>query len=919
MSQFHLGVSRTLNRSVTFIITLGLLASSISAYGDNPSSGGAYQNTPRNQTTAPNNNGTVQFSAPNNRVSGTATTTGVQSSQNTYVTNSTNPVNTVNNGRIVNGGTYYNTADSKTTFTNTGAGGLWVRDNANLRGLEVNAAGATTNNGGTFHFYAPNSVVRVDGNINVDALRNGQGTYMGNGGKVFVDAAYYYQSGHISAGGFNGGLVQLNVGSMTLQPGASIQAKGFGGNGGVIAVNSDGAVQLKPNTLLDTSGKVAGTFDTNVINIEGGVVRAAGIMRANGAVIGSAEGSRGGTVRLVATGNTNLTQVEQALADATTPGTVQGELSPTFSNSERNTLQAELHDTVSRFDGDIHISGTFNPQDNTQVTPALISVNGTSGAVAANNDTVQENTLRAGDGGTVILSAMGDVQNLGRIQANGGHGASGNNPVRGGNGGTIVATAGERVNNDLFTYTTRNNGLIGQIQADGGTGGTGGSAQFGGAVGGKGGLIAFNHKTGMVNKGDIVARGGQGGNGASNGGTMLSSGGHGGQGGLIVISGTGNPTNGGSLKADGGNGGNGHNVTAPQAQGGVAGVVVSPNPQGLSQTQFVSQKSGDLGLNNGTSRGTGIQRAITAQTANNELLGNAENLILLTRGGTATRLDDRIMNATVRTVINPLNNNAASEQIAIKDDFGSNRPFRNFVVGSNANQLSLLMNSQPVGYVNGGAGEINLLQLNTLTVLNDGLLTNTHEWVAGSNQSLGGGRISLLANGPIQNGMGFFTRGNVSAGSINLASKTAIENYDVLTTQIGASTNNIHGGSIQLNSLGNITNFGYRSVANEGSLIGGTQRWNANGNLLNLGDIHASARNETVNVPATGGNVQLRSGGFMQHGNEEYTPVFVYVSAMGGNSGQGGNIRMQGASVNTVNADLNVSGSQQNGQIVISP
>lgn len=869
MSQRNTTLLNTLNRGVLFSVTFGLLASSISAYG-------------------------------------------------------ADPVNTVNNGRIVNGGTYYNTPDGKTTFTNTGSGGLWVRDNANIRGLEVNDSGALTNNGGTLHFYAPNSVVRVDGNINVNALQNGQGASLGNGGKVFVDAAYYYQSGQITANGINGGLVQLNVGSMTLQPGAGIQAKGFGGNGGVIAINADGAVQLKPNTLLDTSGKVAGTFDSNLINIEGGAIRAAGIIRANGAIANVAveDGSRGGTVRLIATGNTNLTQVNQALADATTPGNTPGQMAPTFANNERNTLNTELQDTVSRFDGDIHISGTFNPQDNTQVTPALISVNGTSWAAASNNDTLQDNTLRAGDGGTVILSAMGDVHNLGQIQANGGYGRTGTTPVepiRGGNGGTIVVTAGERVNNDLFTYTTRNNGLVGQMQADGGNGGDTATSRFGGATGGKGGLIAFSHKTGMVNKGDIVARGGQGGNSLTNGGVFISGGGHGGQGGLIVISGPGNPTNGGALKADGGNGGNGVNPNPAQAQGGIAGVIVSPNPQALAQTQFVSQKSGNPGLNSGISRGTGAQRAITEQTASNELLSNAENLILLTRGGTATRLDDRAASATVRTVTNPLDTTAASNQIIAKDEVGSARPYRNFVIGSNASGLGLILNKEPAFFLNGGANEVNLFSLNTLSALNDGSLTNTHEWGTGSNQNMGGGRISLLAGGSIQNGMGFATRGAASAGSINLASKTSIENFDILTTQNANDASNIHGGSIQVNSRGSITNFGYRFVGANGRLIGGTQRWNANSNLLNLGDIQAVANNDVMGKPATGGNIQLRSGGAMQHGNEEYTPVFIYASALSGNSGQGGNIRMQGASMDNAHADLNVTGSQQNGQIVISP
>lgn len=828
-------------------------------------------------------------------------------------------VNTINDGRVVSGGTYYNTPNSKTTFTNSGSGGLWIRDNTNVRGVEVNAAGNLTNNGGTLHFYAPNSVVRVDGEINVNALQNGQGAFLGNGGKVFVDAAYYYQSGNIFANGINGGLTQFNVGSATIQPGATIQARGFGGNGGVIAINSDGAVQIKQQTLLDTSGKVAGTFDSNLINIEGGVVRATGTMRADGAVVNAAEGSRGGTVRLIATGNTNLEQVGQALQDAATPGTQPGQMIPTFTGNEGNTLRAELQDTVNQFDGDVHLSGTFS---NNQGIPALISANGTSGAGAGNNDTAQENTLRAGDGGTIILSAMGDVHNLGWIQANGGAGASGSAPVRGGNGGTIVVTAGERVKNDLFTFTTRNAGLVGQFQADGGRGGNSGSTGFAGSVGGKGGLMAFSHKTGMVNKGDISARGASGGSGQLEQGVFQSSGGHGGQGGLIVISGPSNPTNGGALKADGGNGGQGANVAVNQAQGGVAGVIVSPNPQTLAQDQFVTQKAGNPGLNQNTSRGTGAQRPVTAQTAENEILGNAENLILLTRnvsgGQRSVRLDDRAASATVRTVLNPLNSVAAADQIIAKDAFESTRPYRNFIVGSNADQLGLTLNKQPAFFLNGN-GEINLASLNTLTVLNDGFLSNTHEWGAGSTQGLSGGHISLLAGGSLQNGNGFSTNGGASGGSINLASRTAIDNFSLLTTQNAGDGSNIHGGSILLNSRGDITNFGFRFIGANGRLIGGTQRLNANGNLLNLGDLQAVADNNTDNVTATGGNIQIRAGGDIQNGSEDFSPVFLYASALGGNWGHGGNIRMQGQSIDNTHADINVNGSQQNGQILTSP
>ncbi|WP_373531723.1 hypothetical protein [Vampirovibrio sp.] len=833
-----------------------------------------------------------------------------------------NAVNDVHDGRVVTSGNFSNTANGKTTFINSGSGGLWVRENGTIRGIEVNAAGTPTNNGGTLHFYAPNSVVRIDGRINVNALQNNQGAYLGQGGKVFVDAAYYYQSGHIFANGFSGGLVQLNVGSATIQPGASIQAKGFGGAGGVISIQSDGVVQLKPNTLLDSSGKVAGTFDGNLINIEAGAVRAAGAMRANGVVTNVQEGSRGGTIRLIATGNTNLNQVRQALQDATTPGTQTGQLIPTFSNSERNTLNSELQDTVNRLDGDIQISGTFNPQNQSQVFPALLSANGSAGAVAASNDTLQENTLRAGDGGTIILSAMRNVQNLGIVEANGGNGVSQGNPVRGGNGGTLVATAGDRIANDLFSYTTRNNGLLGQFQANGGSGGSASDTQYGGAVGGKGGLLAFSHKTGMANLGEIIAQGGSGGLGSQAGGSFRTSGGSGGQGGLLVISGPSNPTGGGLLQVNGGNGGQGNNPLSVQAIGGVAGVIATPNPVSLAQSQRVSQKFGNAGLNQNNSRGTGGNRPTSFLTAENELLSNAENLILLSRtiqgGQNFTRLNDRAESATVRSVLNPLNANLAADQIIVKDTTGSNRPYRNFIIGSNANQLGLTLVKEPAFFLK-DAYEINLNNLNTLTVLTDGALTNTHEWGTGSFQNMGGGRLSLLSGGALQNGTGLVTQGRISGGSINLASRSAIENFDLLSVQGANDDSNIHGGSIQLNARGDLSNFGFRLIGVNGRLIGGTQRLNTNGNLLNLGDFQAVAHNDQPNLAATGGNIQLRAVGNVQNGNEAFSPVFVFATALSGNRGYGGNIRMHGQSVNNQNGDINVNGSLKNGVVTNSP
>src|SRR5690554_4760061 len=94
--------------------------------------------------------------------------------------------NSRNVGRDILSGTYYNTPGGKTVFRNSGPSGLWLRQNDIVRALEVKA-GVPTGNGGTVHFRAPNSVVRLDGTVDASAIHNGT-MYLGNGGKVFIDA-----------------------------------------------------------------------------------------------------------------------------------------------------------------------------------------------------------------------------------------------------------------------------------------------------------------------------------------------------------------------------------------------------------------------------------------------------------------------------------------------------------------------------------------------------------------------------------------------------------------------------------------------------------------------------------------------------------------------------------------------------------
>lgn len=427
-------------------------------------------------------------------------------------------LNSTNTGQVIKGGIYYNTPGARTTFQNPG-GGLHLKSGQLVRGLEANSSKTVTGHGGTLYFRAPGHVVRFDGNIDVSAVKN-KTVYLGNGGKVFVDSAYLYQSGSIYANGVNGGLVQFNVGAATMAPGAKIMAQGFGGHGGTVSINSPGTVDIRRGALIDTSGKVIGTYDTNVINIVGGVVNNEGILRANGIAVdvnpspldaqivqsnphllanhvepvspGEGTGailfgpplaftapppsaSRGGTIRLVATGQSFDVSDVILFADRTL-----------VSSREKLSWLLREH-LIKASDGDIINSGN------------LLTQGGYGQA-----------------GGAILLSAADDIVNSGWIAANGK------------DGGVIALLARDSLVNK------------GTIEALGST-----------SPYGQGGLLAFSYNT-LHNYGKIRANGHDGG--------------------LIVFSGPYNPKNSGIVQAYGSPGGQGGTVVLPFLNGIPSGV-----------------------------------------------------------------------------------------------------------------------------------------------------------------------------------------------------------------------------------------------------------------------------------------------------------------------------------------------------------
>jgi hypothetical protein len=803
-------------------------------------------------------------------------------------------VNSINDGRDIQSGTYFNTPGSRTTFQNSSGGGLWLHSGDLARGLESDINKTPTGNGGTLYFRAPGNVVRLDGTIDVSAVRNGS-LYTGNGGKVFIDSGYLFQSGNIFANGVNGGLVQLNVGGLTMGSNAKITAQGFGGNGGAISINSTGTVDLQTSAILDTSGKVMGTIDTNIINVEGSAINNQGIIRANGmsgtdlkpddgdaAVMtanpqlannpvpgpiteGSGTGNtavmqnilfatppsadfRGGTVRLIAAGQTNSTTDIVNNAD-----------SQMLTSTEKSNLNNRNSQIVSFNEGDVF-----------------------------NRGNIQADGTLSKNGGTIIIGAARNIINSTTIHANGADGVNGffdanGNGVGGGNGGTIVFTALGRISNNGGTIQANGGRAAGARSLSISTGnGQDANATITnlGGTGGQGGVIAFNSDTStpMTNSGTIQANGGIGGlgghantfdqegatgsnpNPVARATSNAGQGGAGGHGGLILFSGNGNPTGGGSVQVNGGQGGRGGNAWAdaqaftsgsgtPSAVanvaagaggiGGAAGAIISPDPATLT-SQSISSKaggSGDTGIasfrqvvtKNGISSSstgstpstpgsvvTGNNQAVIA-TRKNEYIRHEDAAILLSENGgdgtTNTNLTGRLSDALIRTVSNP--NGVVGDTLADAESSSS------LIIGSTA--TADLTND----LVNANT-DPKFFNLNTLTITNNGNINNNMLWTPGVHLigagfhdmefGLGGGHISWLANGNIINNQIVITRGLWSGGSTHVAAtQDIINNNDFINigpnkalisgfTIAGPLYESSHSGSLTFKAGRDITN-----------------------------------------------------------------------------------------------------------------
>jgi hypothetical protein len=508
-------------------------------------------------------------------------------------------VNQTINGQTIPGGTFYNTADGKTTFTNNnGAGDLHLPTGNTVRGLEYG-----TGNGGTLHFYAPGGMVRLDGNIDVSALKSGN-AYMGNGGRVFVDSAFVFQNGTIFANGYNGGTVQFNVGGAMFGPNAKIQAAGFGGLAGNISVNSSGIVDIQQGALFDASGRSISARDasSNVnINIVGSLVNNEGVIKANAVTedlttgeiafasrgesiqIENSGGTDGGVIRIVATGQTRTDCID-CVAD-------KAEASGVLSAEEAADLKSRHDALVAAHDGDVVNTGTIQANGADGSTPIYWdgdykSYDGPEYPTTSSKD--------GGNGGVIIASAADDITNDGLIQANGGNGADHydyseistlskklgdyDNTTslagKGGNGGVISLSATDTVTNGTTTGECKTSDAT--IEANGGHGGS----HYGTAeayvtdihTGGESEIVVVgpNSQLNNINAAEAAIKNAikhDGTEGAKADATAYAdnsdyAGGQGGTGGAIGISYGKTLQNNGTIAAKGGNGGNGPSASA---------------------------------------------------------------------------------------------------------------------------------------------------------------------------------------------------------------------------------------------------------------------------------------------------------------------------------------------------------------------
>jgi hypothetical protein len=398
--------------------------------------------------------------------------------------------------------------------------------------------------------------------------------------------------------------------------------------------------------------------------------------------------------------------------------------------------------------------------------------------------------------------------------------------------------------------------------------------------------------------------------------------GAGGNGGLVVFSGPNNPSSTGTVVTYGGfEGGAG-------GTRGRLGSIVAPDPATSTNTLI------------------GVWR----KTQPVELLTHAENLILLTKNGgnapVSANVFDRLLQATIRSVGDPAGASGQARAEVISKNTGTSAyVFRNLILSSSRDNLALNMTHTWNSF--GGPGELifpsplsmgeGFSTLNTLTIANDGLISTqelfggtgdasyqpTNFWLIGRNSnSLGGGRISLLANGNINNLNIFGTTGMASGGSVNIATQGSFVNSANLTTTGSA----LHGGSIMVKAGNDIVwdNALYYAIplmSSNGGLLGGTIR------LLPMRDFSYPAAVYVTSINANGslhgGVININAGRDSFITNVEFgsmiTRPTLTANCTSSISGRGGFIHINAGNTNSHDdARIEANGGLEAGTVLFT-
>jgi hypothetical protein len=386
-------------------------------------------------------------------------------------------VNTVNDGPNINGGTYDNTPGGVTTFVNSAHSGLYLKAGDVVTGREVDAANLLpTGNGGNIHINAPGQMVRLDGDINVSGIINGGN--LGNGGRVTIDAGALYQNGQIFANGTNGGLIQMNVNSMNMGPNAQIDARGLNGAGGVVDINATGMVTIPHGAIVDSSGTVIGNYNTNVIQVKGGIVNLDGILQAKGLN----PGDNGGKVAIYATDSLKIGSTGQLIANG-------ADGSNGYNPSNGGDGGMVLVSANKNLDNDGLIAangghGGTNPD--TAVGPVETVIDGAGNTVKQQVSNGQDGG-NGGNGGQVEVYFKNQMTNNGAIEVKGGDGGDGQVAYAGDHGVHQIANGGNGGNGGdggfVKFFGNPSQAVIDHVNFQGGEGGQGAAATVQSACG----------------------------------------------------------------------------------------------------------------------------------------------------------------------------------------------------------------------------------------------------------------------------------------------------------------------------------------------------------------------------------------------------------------------------------------------------